>query len=191
MYPEAPPAGSVPGCGENGVLGALPGVMGALQATEVLKILLGIGEPLSRHLLYFDALRMDFQRLGIARSASCAVCGEHPSILRLEDAAPAPVAEIGAGELAEILGSVLLLDVREANEVAVNRIGGSLHIPLRELDSRFGTLDPAREVVVYCKGGVRSAEAARILGAKGFRVRSLRGGILAWIREVDPGLPTY
>lgn len=194
LYPEPPPAGMAPSCGENGVLGALPGVMGALQATEVLKLLLGIGEPLHKHLLYFDALRMDFQRLGIARNSGCAVCGEKPTILSLQEMRAASVPEIDCHELEKVLHSqngTQLLDVRESSELAICRIEGSKHICLADLEGGLSHLDPARPVVAYCKGGTRSAEAVRILLKHGFSARSLRGGILAWANEIDPKLARY
>lgn len=198
LYPEPPPAGSVPSCAENGVLGVLPGVMGTLQATEVLKVILGIGETLHEHLLYFDALRMDFQRMGIRRDAACAICGEKPTITELADAVSesceAAVSELEPEELKELLERNLglqLLDVREDHEVAHCRIEGSVHIPLAALVKRLAELAPARPVVAYCKGGVRSARAVRLLEANGFRARSLRGGILAWIDRIEPGMQRY
>jgi molybdopterin/thiamine biosynthesis adenylyltransferase/rhodanese-related sulfurtransferase len=197
LYPEPPPAGAVPSCAENGVLGVLPGVMGLLQATEVLKLLLGIGEPLVGKLLYYDALRMDFQRMQIARNAACAVCGDHPSITGLVDAVEAceaPVPELDAHELKELLErnvGLQLLDVRDANELAICRIDGAKHIPLAELDRRFGELDKDRPVAAFCKMGGRSARAVRLLTERGFRAKSLTGGILAWASEIDSSLKRY
>jgi len=197
LYPEAPPAGLVPSCAENGVLGVLPGVLGVLQASEVLKMILGIGETLHKHLLYFDALRMDFQKMGIVRNESCAVCGNRPTITRLEESAAVcelPVEELNAHELKELLErnlGIQLLDVRDNHEVKLCAIEGSRHIPLSELELRLGELRKDLPVVAYCKGGLRSANAVRVLSQKGFRAKSLTGGILAWIDRIDPTLKKY
>jgi adenylyltransferase/sulfurtransferase len=205
LYPEPPPPGLVPSCAEGGVLGILPGVIGSLQATEVVKILLGVGEPLVGRLLLYDALAMSFTELALRRSPDCPLCSERATIRELQDYAAfcggpahqptAPVEEIGALELKDRLGRVEppgLLDVREPQEWAICHIEGALLIPLASLAERMRELDPEREYVVHCKGGARSAKAIGQLRAAGFRrLHNLRGGILAWAREVDPSLTTY
>jgi adenylyltransferase/sulfurtransferase len=194
LYPEPPPAGLVPSCAENGVLGVLPGVMGALQATEVLKLLLGLGEPLSGRLLYFDALRMDFQKMEIHRNEDCAVCGRIPTITCLKASAETcetAVDHIEVEELRDSRASVFLLDVREPLEAGICQIEGAHLIPLKELEMRLGEIPAGQNIVAYCKGGVRSEGAVRLLAARGIRARSLRGGILAWIEKVDSGMQKY
>lgn len=202
LYPEPPPPGLVPSCAEGGVLGILPGVIGTLQATETVKLLLGLGDPLVGRLLLFDALAMEFRKVRFGKDPACPVCGEHPTIRRLIDyeafcgvGAEAPataVPEITVTELAGVRDRVLLLDVREPHELEIARIEGSRHIPLGELSGRLGDLDRDRDIVVFCRSGIRSASGTRVLLEAGFpRVRNLRGGILAWADEVDPTLPKY
>ncbi len=205
LYPQPPPPGLVPNCAEGGVLGVLPGVVGCLQATEVLKLLLGRGEPLIARLLLFDALAMSFRELKLRRDPTCPVCGDEPTIVDLveqetscvtPDAAPtSPGHEIRATELHRRLteeSPPLLLDVREPVEWAICRIDGALHVPPDQLPGRLGELDSRRETVVYCKSGVRSAQVAQWLRARGFeRVRNLTGGLDAWSVLVDPEMPRY
>jgi adenylyltransferase/sulfurtransferase len=211
LFPAPPPPGTVPSCAEGGVLGVLPGVIGLIQATEAIKLILGRGEPLVGRLLLYDALAMRTRELRIRRDPHCPVCGDQPSIHDLIDyeafcglpAQGQPVAlfedEIEPAELAarieqgegEVEG-VIILDVREAHEHAINRIPHSRLVPLHDLHEQLGTLDPTREIVVLCLVGQRSANACRLLRDAGFtRVRNLRGGIRAWIDEVDPTLPRY
>ena len=204
LYPEPPPPDLIPSCAEGGVLGVLPGVIGTIQATEAIKLVLGRGEPLVGRLLMFDALRMEFRELRLRRNPACPMCGDTPTIrelidyeqfcgvLRVEETAQE---EIGPRELKERLDRgerVTILDVREPHENAINRIPEAKLIPLGELVHRIGEIDRESEIVVHCKTGRRSARAAEILRTEGFsRVFNLRGGILAWIDEVDPGQRRY
>jgi adenylyltransferase/sulfurtransferase len=202
LFPEPPEPGSVPSCAEGGVLGILPGVIGALQATEAIKLVLERGTTLLGRLLLFDALELRFRELALARDPDCPACGERRSIRELVDvearcavdagdAAP----EIDAAELkrrVDASTAPLLLDVRTDGEFAIARIEGATLIPLDRLAERLGELDRARETVVYCHHGSRSASAVSLLRANGFdRVSSLAGGIDAWSTEVDPTVPRY
>jgi len=208
LYPEPPPAGLVPSCAEGGVLGVLPGLVALVQATETLKLVTGVGEPLVGRLLQYSALDMRFREFRLKKDPACPVCGEEPSITELVDydelCAPrpeaeegVPVPEIPAAELAarrERREDHLLLDVRDAHEREIARIEGATWIPLGELDDRLEELADWRErpVVVHCKTGGRSASACRRLAERGFRdVANLKGGIEAWAREVDPAVPRY
>lgn len=195
LYPEPPPPGLVPSCAEGGVLGVLPGVVGLIQATEAVKAILGIGEPLIGRLLLYDALGMRFHELRIRRDPACPICGDTPSITALGDyealcgikpGAPAQ-GEIEAGELVGMMERgepFTLLDVREPHEFAANRIPGSVLIPLGEVPDRMGELDRKRKTVVHCQSGVRSAKACGILRDAGFgHVLNLKGGILAWMKN--------
>jgi adenylyltransferase/sulfurtransferase len=208
LYPEPPPPGLVPSCAEGGVLGVLPGVIGTIQATETIKLITGIGEALVGRFLIYDALRMRFRELKLRKDPECPVCGERPTVRELIDyeqfcgvaparaAAPAPddsdatvtelKARMDAGE------DVFLLDVREPQEFQICRIPGTTLIPLGEVARRTDELPRDREIIVHCKSGVRSAKAAAYLRQQGFpRVRNLKGGILAWIDQVDPSQPKY
>lgn len=204
LHPEPPPPGLVPSCGEAGVLGVLPGIIGTIQAAETIKLIAGIGEILAGRLVILDALKMRFREVRIAKDPDCPVCGTHPTIRQLIDyeqfcgTAPvvlAPELELSAQELRTRLDrgdAVTLLDVREPQESDINSIPGSIVIPLGELPARIATLDRSREIVVYCKAGIRSAPAVEMLRAAGFeRVTHLNGGILSWIDAVDPGQPRY
>ncbi|MEF3275256.1 MAG: molybdopterin-synthase adenylyltransferase MoeB [Chloroflexus sp.] len=207
LYPEPPPPGLVPSCAEGGVLGVLPGVIGTIQATEVIKLLTGIGEPLIGRLLLYDALAMRFRELKLRRNPSCPVCGDHPTITELidyeqfcgivpEEPALSNQFEITPRELAEWLerpDRPFLLDVRNPYEVAIASIPNTDKlIPIDQLPERINELDPAREIVVYCRSGVRSGRAVELLKSVGFRkVKNLVGGILRWADEVDPSLPKY
>ncbi len=215
LFPEPPPPGAVPSCAEAGVLGVLPGIVGALQASEVLKLLLGIGEPAVGRLLVFDALRLRFRELAVRKSASCPVCSAQPTQQGLVDypelcgEGVAVAGEVGGGaferpwEGLEVAiaafrrwrregRDVQLLDVRQPVEHAIAAIDGSLLVPLAQLPSRLGELDRSRAVVVYCHYGPRAVQATQWLRAQGFpRVASLAGGIDAWSREVDPTVPRY
>jgi adenylyltransferase/sulfurtransferase len=211
LYPEPPPPDLVPNCAEGGVLGILPGLIGVIQATETVKLILGSGSPLIGRLLLYDALDMTFREMKVRRSASCPICGPNPTIRGLIDyqefcgvrstspASAAPGAQAGdeitPPELKALLESTappLVLDVRNPEEIAICRIAGSTVIPLPELPSRLGELDCTASIVVHCKSGARSAKAITLLEASGFsRLKNLKGGILGWIKEVDPSLPTY
>ena len=203
LYPEPPPAGSVPNCAEGGVLGILPGIIGTLQSNETVKLLLGVGEPLVNRLLLLDALEMRFREVRFAKDPACPVCGTSPTIRELIDyeafcgVAPEPtasgaMAEIGATELSQSLDRVLLIDVREPFEAEIARIPGARLIPLGEFRERMGEIERTADIVVHCRSGQRSAKAAKWLQEAGYsRVRNLRGGILAWADEVDPSTPKY
>lgn len=205
LYPEPPPPGLVPSCAEGGVFGVLPGVIGAIQATEAIKLIIGQGEPLIGRLLLYDALSMQFRELRLRKNPACPVCGENPTIRELIDyeafcgvrVIEEHVTEfdITPRELKAMLErdgqQIVLLDVREPHEWEICHLEGAVLIPLRELPEQLHRLDPTREYVVYCKSGARSAQAARILQSAGLRVKHLRGGINAWAREVDPSIPVY
>ena len=209
LYPEPPPPGLVPSCAEGGVLGILPGVIGTLQATEAIKVILGVGEPLIGRFLIFDALRMRFRELKLRKDPDCPVCGTHPTVTELIDyeqfcgvtpAAPADTAPPEADEatVEELQARLarrepfLLLDVREPREFEICRIPGSVLIPLGELPSRLSELEGHDAMIVHCKSGVRSGKAVRLLREAGYsQARNLTGGILAWIDRIDPTLPKY
>ena len=199
LYPEPPPPGMVPSCAEGGVLGVLPGLLGVIQATEVIKLILGKGEPLIGRLLLVDALCMSFRELKIRKDTECPVCGPNATVKQLidyeefcgirgqEQPAKPAVPEIQPEELKRRLDAgedIFILDVREPHEYKIANIGGHL-IPLSDLTQRVDELDYDREIVVHCKGGVRSATAVELLRQAGFRhVSSLAGGILAWADKV-------
>src|SRR5271167_4867646 len=206
LYPEPPPPGLVPSCAEGGVLGILPGLVGVIQATEVIKLILGKGEPLIGRLLLVDALGMRFRELRLRKNPDCPVCGTNPIIRELIDynqfcgirgeEAPATsnVPEIQPEELKMRLDAgsdIFILDVREPHEYQICNLGGYL-IPLGDLPARMNELDSSREIVAHCRSGVRSAKAVTLLRQAGFsKVKNLAGGILAWADKVDPILPKY
>ncbi len=207
LYPEPPPPGLVPSCAEGGVLGVLPGVIGTIQATEAIKLLTGIGEPLVGRLMLYDALAMRFRELKLRRNPDCPVCGDHPTVTELIDyeqfcgirpevSTLSNQYEITPAELAELLRSderPFLLDVRNPYEVEIASIPGTdLVIPVDQLPERLSELDSSREMVVYCRSGARSGRAVELLKSAGFRkVRNMVGGILRWSDEVDPSVPKY
>jgi molybdopterin/thiamine biosynthesis adenylyltransferase/rhodanese-related sulfurtransferase len=210
LYPEPPPPGLVPSCAEGGVLGVLPGVIGVIQATEAIKLITGIGEPLVGRFLIYDALRMRFRELKLRKDPDCPVCGTHPTVTRLIDyeqfCGLRPAVEIDSvsqntsGEITSVeLKSRLdsgdklrIIDVREPNEFQINRLPGSELIPLGDIPRRYAELDPEEEIIVQCKSGGRSGKAADFLRSVGFkRVLNLKGGILDWIDKVDPSQPKY
>jgi len=206
LFPEPPPAGSVPSCAEGGVLGVLPGLIALIQATETIKIVTGIGEPLYGRLVIYDALRMVFGEYRLKKDPDCPVCGEHPSVTDLIDyegfcGVPAieesPVVEVSAAKLRGMLDGgedFLLLDVREPQEFETAQIEGSQLLPLAELSDRIGELESWKErpVVVHCHLGGRSAKACELLRTKGFaNVEHLAGGIDAWSLTVDASVPRY
>ena len=205
IYPEPPPPGLVPSCAEGGVLGVLPGLIGTIQATEVIKLIIGKGEPLIGRLLLVDALGMRFRELKLRKDPDCPVCGKSPTVTSLMDyeqfcgmrGEPQPTnatLEITPEELDRRLKAsedIFILDVRQPHEYQISNLGGYL-IPLNELANRVNELDPAREIVVHCKTGGRSAQAADYLRRAGFqRVLNLTGGLLAWAERVDPSLTKY
>ncbi len=211
LYPEPPPPGLVPSCAEGGVLGVLPGIIGVIQATESIKLMLGIGEPLIGRFLIYDALKMRFRELKLRKDPECPVCGTHPTVTTLIDyeqfcgMRPGPQQaqsgaamndwEITPADLKKRMDAgetPLILDVREPNEYQINRIEGSLLIPLGELPRRYQELPKDREIVAQCKMGSRSAKAMDFLKSVGFaNVKNLKGGILEWIDTVDPSQPKY
>jgi sulfur-carrier protein adenylyltransferase/sulfurtransferase len=206
LYPEPPPPGLVPSCAEGGVLGILPGLLGVIQATEVIKLILGSGDPLIGRLLLVDALGMKFRELKLRKNPDCPVCGKNPTIKKLIDyqefcgirgeEAPAEVttSEMQVEELKQRLDrgdDLFVLDVREPHEYQICNIGGHL-IPLGELPRRVNELDTSKEIVAHCRSGVRSAKAVNFLRQAGFKkVHNLAGGILAWADRVDPNMPKY
>jgi adenylyltransferase/sulfurtransferase len=206
LYPEPPPPGLVPSCAEGGVLGILPGLVGVIQATEAIKLVLGRGEPLVGRLLLVDALSMRFRELKLRKNPDCPVCGERRTITRLIDyeefcgvrgeeaQVQTGVPEIAVEELKrrrETGEDLVLVDVREPHEVQICSLGGML-IPLGDLARRAHELDSSRDLVVYCRSGARSARAVAFLRQAGFKkVRNLAGGILAWADRIDPRMPKY
>jgi molybdopterin/thiamine biosynthesis adenylyltransferase/rhodanese-related sulfurtransferase len=201
LHPEPPPAGLVPSCAEAGVLGVLPGIIGTIQATEALKLILGIGDPLIGRFLIYDALKMRFRDLKLPKDPDCPVCGLRPTITTLrESAASCDTRAAGGPECSvrELKARIdagrapVILDVREPSEAAICRLPGSRLIPLGELPRRLGELDPDAEIVVHCKSGGRSARAVSLLREKGFTsATNLSGGILSWIKEIDQSLARY
>jgi adenylyltransferase/sulfurtransferase len=205
LYSEPPPPGLVPSCAEGGVLGVLPGIVGTIQATETIKLLIGIGSPLIGRLLLFDALAMQFRELKLRKNPDCPICSDHPTISRLIDyeafcgVTPAYRAsekelEISVEELKRKLDrgeDVCVLDVREPHEYQIVNLNGHL-IPLNDLPKRVHELDSAREIVVHCHYGTRSARAVGMLRQLGFtRVKNLAGGIDMWAERIDPEMIRY
>jgi sulfur-carrier protein adenylyltransferase/sulfurtransferase len=208
LYPEPPPPGLVPSCAEGGVLGILPGLIGLVQATETVKLILGIGEPLVGRLMLYDALSMRFRELKLRRNVDCPVCGDHPTIKELidyhqfcgvpkepETGVPVASGDVDPTEVKRMLDrgdKFVLVDVREPHEFQICRIPGSTLIPLGELPKRVNELNSADEIVAHCKSGMRSAKAVDFLKQAGFKkVRNMTGGILAWSDKVDPTVPKY
>jgi len=206
LYPEPPPPGSVPSCAEGGVLGVLPGLIAMIQATETVKIITGIGEPLYGRLIQYDALTMEFNEFRLKKDPKCPVCGEQPSVTELidyqgfcgiADEAQAEIAELSAAGVQSMQArgdDFLLLDVRESDEFMRARIEGSTLIPLGELEDRLAEIREwkQRPVVVHCHHGGRSAKACKLLSDAGFiRVTNLTGGIEAWSLTVDADISRY
>ncbi len=206
LYPEPPPPGLVPSCAEGGVLGVLPGVIGTIQATEAIKLIAGIGETMVGRLMLYDALSMRFRELKLRRNPECPVCGDHPTVTELIDyqqfcgITPEIEQSDASFEITpvEVVGwlarpdAPFLLDVREANEWDIGRIDGAVRISVNELAERMHELDPAREMVVYCRSGVRSGRAVDMLKQAGFRrIKNMVGGILRWSDDVDSRIPKY
>ncbi len=209
LYPEPPPPGLVPSCAEGGVLGILPGLVGVIQATEVIKLILGKGEPLVGRLLLVDSLAMRFRELKLRKNPDCPVCGAHPTVTQLidyqqfcgimpetaqEKDLKNGIPQMTVKELKRRLDAgddLQLIDVREPYEVQIAQIGGKL-IPQNDVPNRLGEIDREREVVVHCRSGARSQRIAEFLKQSGYaRVSNLAGGILAWSDEIDPKVAKY
>ncbi|HWI59598.1 MAG TPA: molybdopterin-synthase adenylyltransferase MoeB [Bacillota bacterium] len=207
LYPEPPPPGVVPSCAEGGVLGVLPGIIGLIQATEILKLALGIGTSLLNRLLLFNALDMKFRELKLRRDPQCPLCGQHPTITRLIDyqafCGIQPLEhntmhpdEVTVQDLKQALDNpqlgIQVIDVREPDEYQLARIPGVPLLPLSQLAQRFSELDPKQPYYLHCKAGGRSLKAVQFLRQQGFQqVKSVQGGITAWAEQIDPGVPKY
>jgi sulfur-carrier protein adenylyltransferase/sulfurtransferase len=212
LYPEPPPPGLVPSCAEGGVLGILPGTIGLIQATETVKLILGIGTPLVGRLLLYDALGMKFRELKLRKNPECPVCGDHPTLTKLIDyhqfcGVPQPTQQAAVQETKVNEGEIdvlelkqkldrgdkfTLIDVREPHEYKICNIPGSKLIPLGEFPQHLGEFSPEDDIVIHCKSGMRSGKACAILRQNGFtHVRNVVGGILAWSDKVDPSVPKY
>ncbi len=203
LYPEPPPPGTVPSCAEGGVLGVLPGVIGCLQATEVIKLVIGRGVSLMGRLLLFNALDATFREIKLRRDPACPVCGEKPTITTLMETKPAcnlppPPGpdEVTVHEMKRALENpqlgITVLDVREPDECQIAKVQGTVLVPLSQLERRAAELDPAKPYYLHCKGGVRSMKALQWLRGRGFQqLKSVQGGILAWSEQVDPKVPKY
>jgi len=207
LYSEPPPPGLVPSCAEGGVLGVLPGIVGTMQATETMKVIIGMGEPLSGKLLLIDTLNMDFRKLNIKKNPDCKVCSENPEITELidyedfcgivksEEDNLEEIKQVTPVDLKKRIDEgedILLLDIREEIETRICQIEGSVHIPMQEIPSRLSELDMHRDIVVYCKSGERSYAITNFLKDSGYsRVANLDGGILSWADTVDPTTPKY
>jgi adenylyltransferase/sulfurtransferase len=208
LFPEPPPPGLVPSCAEGGVLGVLPGTIGTIQATEALKVLLGIGEPLIGKLLLYNALDMSFDFVKLKKNPNCRVCGPNADIKELidyeefcgvpshdhDEGSAGAGWDITAPDLAERLkqNHLKLLDVREPHELEISALPNAVNIPLGTLAAHLSELDSAEDMVVFCKSGSRSARALELLVSAGFKkIKNLKGGINAWAKEVDTKLPIY
>lgn len=220
LFPEPPPPGLVPSCAEGGVLGVLPGTIGVLQATEAIKLILGVGQPLIGRLLLYDALNMEYNEVRLRKNPNCKVCGENPTVTELidyemfcgmpaHDRSPYTVQQMDQNgqqyevpaitpeQLAQRLEAgedILILDVREPHEWGISNLShlGAQLIPMGDVLERMGELDTAREIVVQCRTGARSANVVRLLKQHGYsRLYNLEGGINRWAREVDPEIPVY
>jgi sulfur-carrier protein adenylyltransferase/sulfurtransferase len=206
LYPEPPPPGLVPSCAEGGVLGILPGLIGVIQATETIKLILGVGDSLAGRLLLVDALGMKFRELKLRKNPDCPACGKHRTITKLidyeefcgirgqEEPAGNDVPAISVEELKKKLDAkadIFVLDVREPHEYQICNLKGYL-IPVGDLPKRVNELDSSREIIAHCRSGVRSAKAVNFLRRSGFKkVYNLTGGILAWADRIDPAMPKY
>jgi sulfur-carrier protein adenylyltransferase/sulfurtransferase len=208
LYPEPPPPGMVPSCAEGGVLGVLPGIIGCIQASEILKLVIGKGKPLLGRLLMFNALDMQFRELKLRRDPECPICGDHPTIKELIDyeqfcgmvpqteTAEDNPDEVTVGEMKRALDDpglgIRVVDVRDPDEYEIAHIAGVPQIPLGALPQRFTELDPNQTIYVHCKSGVRSLKAVQFLKEQGFKyVKSVKGGITAWADEIDSKVPKY
>jgi molybdopterin/thiamine biosynthesis adenylyltransferase/rhodanese-related sulfurtransferase len=209
LYPEPPPPGLVPSCAEGGVLGILPGLIGVIQATEAIKLILGIGEPLIGRLLLVDALKLRFRELKLRKNPDCPVCGTHPTVTKLidyeqfcgirpetkeEQAVKNGIPQLSVKDLKKRMDAgenLFILDVREPFEYQIANIGGKL-IPQGEVPQRLAEIDRDREIIVQCKSGGRSQRIAEFLKQSGYpKVANVSGGILAWSDQIDPSVPKY
>jgi len=208
LFPEPPPPGLVPSCAEGGVFGVLPGTIGTLQATEVIKLILGVGEPMIGKLLLYDALDTSFQTVKLRKNPACKVCGEAPTVTQLIDyeafcgvparddhhhaATPWDTSPIEVNALMKMKEAPILIDVREPVEQQISTLPGALSLPLGQLSQHLKELDPAREYVLFCRTGVRSMQALQIMLSGGFsHVHHLQGGINAWGQTIDPTMLQY
>ncbi len=209
LYPEPPPPGLVPSCAEGGVLGVLPGIIGVMQAIEVVKLILSEGQTLVGRLVLFNALKMSFRELKLRKNPECPICGEHPTVTHLidydefcgigrgneEGETLSDSEEISARELKAKMDrgdKFVLIDVREPHEYAIAKIPGSKLVPLATVKERLHEFDTADEIVLQCKMGGRSAQALQVMKRAGFKkVKNLVGGITAWSNDVDPRVPKY
>ncbi len=207
LYPEPPPPGLVPSCAEGGVLGVLPGIIGLIQATEILKLILGAGSPLLNRLLLFDALGMKFRELKLRRDPQCPVCGEHPTVTQLIDyenfCGITPETkqtmhpdEVTVQDMQQALAQpslgIKVIDIREPEEHQIAHIDGVPLFPMSQFARRYAELDPQQPYYIHCKSGGRSLQAVDFLRQQGFRsVKSVRGGIDAWSVQIDPSVPRY
>ena len=208
LYPEPPPPGAVPSCAEGGVLGVLPGIIGLIQATEILKLILGKGTSLLNRLLLFNALDMQFRELKLRRDPQCPLCGNNPTITQLIDyqafcgSTPQPTNtpmhpdEVTVHDLKQALNNpqlgIQVLDVREPDEHQIARINGARLVPLSTLPQHFAELDPKHTYYIHCKAGGRSLKALQFLREQGFQnLKSVKGGISAWSDEIDRTVPKY
>ncbi|MBL6765707.1 MAG: molybdopterin-synthase adenylyltransferase MoeB [Verrucomicrobiae bacterium] len=209
LYPEPPPPGMVPSCAEGGVLGVLPGIIGCIQATEIIKLALGQGTPLIGRLMLYNALDMKFREVKLRRDPACPICGDNPTVTELIDyemfCGIQPAAEIDPGanpdevtvqDMKKALDdpslNIKVIDVREPDEAEIAKVEGVPMLPLSQIDQRFTELDPNQHYYLHCKGGVRSLKALNQLREKGFKyLKSVKGGITAWSEEIDPGVPKY
>ena len=208
LYPEPPPPGMVPSCAEGGVLGVLPGIIGCIQATEILKLAIGKGTSLIGRLLLFNALDMKFRELKLRRDPKCPVCGDHPTVKELIDyemfcgVVPEPVVagshpdEVTVQQMKAALDDpklgIQVVDVRDPDEYEIAHVEGVPQIPLGSLPQRFTELDPNTQIYLHCKSGKRSMKALEFLRQQGFKyVKSVKGGISAWSDEIDHGVPKY
>ncbi len=208
LYPEPPPPGMVPSCAEGGVLGVLPGIIGCIQATEIVKLILGVGKPLLNRLMIYSALDMQFREVKLRRDPKCPICGENPTIKELidyqefcgipgMDAEPeANPDEVTVQDMKKALDDkglgIRVVDVREPDEFEIAHIEGVPQIPLSQIEARFTELDPNEQIYLHCKGGVRSMKALTFLKQQGFKyVKSVKGGITAWSQEIDQSIPQY
>lgn len=208
LFPEAPSLEYLPGCSDSGVLGVLPGIIGSIEASETIKVLLGIGEPLIGRLLLLDALAMQFSEIELRKNLSCPLCGDNPTLLTLQDyeqfcGVPYRTEEgnipSAAGilpqELVELMknkSDIFLIDVRDPVESQVSELPGAVSIPLERLISRLGEIPSDKLVVAFCRSGQRSAQAVRVLKKAGFtQAAHLAGGINAWVRQIDPSMKQY
>lgn len=208
LYPEPPPPGMVPSCAEGGVLGVLPGIIGTIQATEIIKLALGKGSSLVNRLLLFNALDMKFRELKLRRDPQCPLCGDNPTITKLVDyeqfcgITPEPAVaafnpdEVTVQDMKKALDdpklNIKVIDVREPDEYQIAHVKGVPLIPLGTLPQRFTDLDPNQALYVHCKSGMRSLKAVQFLKEQGFKyAKSVKGGILAWADEIDHSVPKY